>query len=91
MRLCREATPKQYLFVSSITSAMKAISSKGTIEEKQVEDPAQANGLGYGQSKLVAERLALRFAARSQLPVTIARVGQIAGDTVNGRASDAFQ
>jgi thioester reductase-like protein len=85
MRLCSTQSLKQFMFVSSIASATHAVSHMRTIEEKPVDDQKCASSMGYGQSKLVAERLATQYAARFNVPVTIARVGQIAGDSVNGR------
>jgi thioester reductase-like protein len=90
MRLCSGSTqqsPKQFMFVSSITSSIHAVGPSGLVEEKPVDDQRGASGMGYGQSKLVTERLATQYAARFNVPVTIARVGQIAGDTVNGRSA----
>jgi len=82
MRLCcATPQPKQFIFVSSIAAAMR---SGETVEEAPIEDQSCASMTGYGQSKLLTERLAVRCAARFHVPVTIARVGQIAGDTLNG-------
>ena len=48
--------------------------------------------MGYAQSKLVSERLCSLASKSHHLPTTIARVGQISGDTHNGQwnTSDAI-
>ncbi|ELR20147.1 NADbinding domain 4 domain containing protein [Acanthamoeba castellanii str. Neff] len=85
MRLCSADALKQYMFVSSITAAIRNVAGpQGTVPEQVVDDQHRASAMGYGQSKLVTERLAARYAERFSVPVTIARVGQIAGDSIHG-------
>ncbi len=85
MRLCSAHALKQYMFVSSITAAIRNVAGpQGTVPEQVVDDQHRASAMGYGQSKLVTERLAARYAERFGVPVTIARVGQIAGDSIHG-------
>jgi thioester reductase-like protein len=84
MRLCSARTLKQFVFVSSIAASLRSANADGIIEERSIDDQRKASSMGYGQSKLLTERLAKQCAARFGMPVTIARVGQIAGDTVNG-------
>ena len=51
------------------------------IPESILEDPAAAQETGYAESKFVAEHILNTAALRAHLPVTVLRVGQIAGST----------
>lgn len=44
-------------------------------------DPETAVGMGYSESKWVAEHLLAHAAKKRNLPATIVRVGQLGGDT----------
>lgn len=82
-------------FVSSIATVLRApLDDKGKVLERRYGWDAVGAGLGYGQSKWVAEEvLAAAAAARSGgLEVRIARLGQVVGDTRHGRwkAAEAY-
>jgi thioester reductase-like protein len=68
-------------FVSSVASAAewKTVYPNTAVEERPFESYDVASSLGYGQSKHVSERVLA--AASSSVPVTILRMGQIAGPT----------
>ncbi|KAF7556428.1 hypothetical protein G7Z17_g1408 [Cylindrodendrum hubeiense] len=68
----------QLFFISSISSVAGL---KGTILEKVYEDWLAPQGMGYGQSKFVSERLLDTAAKEADIPCVICRVGQIAGPT----------
>lgn len=67
----------QVLFVSSISAVgnMDGV----TAEERVYNEWTASDGTGYGQSKLIAERLLDAAARDAGIPCTICRVGQIAG------------
>ncbi|KAK5123225.1 hypothetical protein LTR85_003424 [Meristemomyces frigidus] len=73
-------------FVSSIGAVQRWSNCKRDdasteVPEAIVEDWAAAGGVGYTQSKLVAERMLATAAAKAGTPCAICRVGQIAGPT----------
>ena len=73
----------QFLFCSSTASVSAQMSP---ILERVSSNPTDANSLGYSRSKWVAEAIC---DAASQTPgmsgrVSILRIGQLTGDTVNG-------
>jgi thioester reductase-like protein len=84
LRIASTGDIKQFMFVSSITSASNAANSAGVVEEKPVHHQEYGGYFGYGQSKLVTERISIEYAKRFNVPVTISRVGQVAGDSING-------
>lgn len=51
------------------------------VPETVLDDYADAQPHGYGESKHVAERILAEAAKKTGLPVTILRIGQIAGST----------
>ncbi|MCX2968305.1 MULTISPECIES: non-ribosomal peptide synthetase [Streptomyces] len=61
------------------------------IDEDAVPDTPEGLGIGYAQSKWVAERLALAARERG-VPVTVHRIGRIGPDTASGacRTDDFF-
>lgn len=70
------------VFVSSISSVQEWASVFSTpVTEASLESYDVASPLGYGQSKHVAERILSRASAASNIPVTILRLGQVAGST----------
>ena len=72
------------IFVSSISSVgpwNPTYNNDLGIPEAPVEDFGAALSIGYGESKQVAERLLHRAATKSQIPVSILRVGYIGGPT----------
>ncbi|CAJ2511290.1 Uu.00g069150.m01.CDS01 [Anthostomella pinea] len=66
------------VFVSSISS-VASMASKATVPEAPVDDPLAALNIGYGQSKLAAERILASATRKSGVPVTIVRVCQVGG------------
>ncbi|KAI0401682.1 acetyl-CoA synthetase-like protein [Xylaria palmicola] len=65
------------LFVSSV-SAVGAWEGKGPVPEEPVED-LNCAAMGYGQAKLVSERLLHEAAVTSGLRAAVCRVGVVAG------------
>ncbi|MFF6995503.1 amino acid adenylation domain-containing protein [Streptomyces sp. NPDC008313] len=55
----------------------------GTITEEAVPDSCEGLGIGYTQSKWVAEGI-VRLARERGMPVTVYRIGRISGDSVTG-------
>ena len=76
--------PPVFGFCSSVASAM-AFEGR-IVPEAVIANPAAATGLGYSQSKWVAEQLCQRANDTTALRgrVAIFRVGQLAGDTKHG-------
>ncbi|KAB8212561.1 male sterility protein-domain-containing protein [Aspergillus parasiticus] len=68
-------------FISSIATTSSWDSSRGKIPEDILPDTVEPPLQGYGQSKCVAENICLAASTRSGVPVTILRVGQVAGPT----------
>ena len=69
-------------FVSSISSVgnwAAVYSAKEPIPETPLDDYLVAQEMGYGESKHVSERILGITSSRSSVPVSILRVGQIAG------------
>ncbi|KAI0391361.1 hypothetical protein F5Y17DRAFT_468272 [Xylariaceae sp. FL0594] len=75
----------ELFFVSSI-SAVSGLSGK--VMEKVYEEWSAAEATGYGQSKLLSERLLDMAAREANIPSTICRVGQIAGPTWEGEEKE---
>lgn len=74
---------------SSKISADDKAQYGGQIPEAILEDgPDLAAPFGYAQSKHVAERILARASRVCNIPVTVARVGQIAGQSVDSVSSD---
>lgn len=75
----------KFIFCSSTASvaSFSSIYSGQAIPEQLITDPKVSGGIGYSQSKWVAENICLR-AAGPHSDVTIVRVGQVSGDTING-------
>lgn len=68
-------------FVSSIATTSGWDPSRGKIPEDILPNTVEPPLQGYGQSKYVAENICLAASTRSGVPVTILRVGQVAGPT----------
>lgn len=72
-------------FVSSISSVVNydqdAASNREAVPEHIIEDWHVANDGGYGQSKLISERILDAAAKQAGTPTAVCRVGQIAGPT----------
>ncbi|KAJ7665037.1 acetyl-CoA synthetase-like protein [Mycena polygramma] len=75
-------TRPSILFTSSISVFSNQPASP--IKELAVSDPEVALGIGYGESKWVAENLLLRASEYTGLRTHIVRVGQLCGDSVIG-------
>lgn len=74
------------VFVSSVSSVQEWASIFPTrVTEATLDSYDVASPLGYGQSKHVAERILARASAASNIPVTILRLGQVAGPTNTGQ------
>lgn len=70
------------IFVSSIATATAwAENHDDPVPETVMSDWYAAEGMGYAQSKLIAERLLAAASEKSGLRTSICRVGQIAGPT----------
>lgn len=68
-------------FISSIATALAAPVS---VAEDLVPWSYVEERMGYAQSKWVAEQLLASAAAQAEIPVRIARLGQVCGDSVEG-------
>lgn len=78
----KRQTPPRFVFISSIASVGNY---KGElIPERNFDDPTLPLEQGYGESKSVAERVLNQISAKSGLPMTIVRVGQLSGSTSTG-------
>ncbi|KAL4918623.1 hypothetical protein BDW62DRAFT_210450 [Aspergillus aurantiobrunneus] len=78
------SSPAQFYFCSSI-SAAAGTPLPASIAEAPIPELAHAQGMGYARSKLVAERVVQAAAERTGIVAKVLRVGQIVGDTVNGK------
>ncbi|KAK4552247.1 hypothetical protein LTR86_010601, partial [Recurvomyces mirabilis] len=80
-------SPIKFLFISSIGATSNwgsaAPTSRAEIPEVELTDWKVAR-TGYGQSKLLCERLLAHAAQTSSLLVTVVRVGQLAGPVMHG-------
>ena len=83
--LCERSHKRAHLmFVSSVSSVgnWSAVHpSRESIPESPSEQYAEAQLQGYGESKHVAERVLQSAARTCKLPVSVLRLGQIAGPT----------
>lgn len=69
-------------FISSISTISGWTVEHGpSVPEVPLEDPEVALEQGYGESKFVSERICAIASARSGVPTSLHRVGQIAGPT----------
>lgn len=67
------------VFVSSVSSVWSLAVSGSIVPEAPIEDPLAAMNLGYGQSKLAAERILTTAQLKSGIPVSVVRVCQVGG------------
>jgi thioester reductase-like protein len=72
--------PAKFYFCSSV-SAVSGTPKPATITETQVMDLSHAQSMGYGRSKLVAERITHIAMQRTGCMARVLRIGQLAGDT----------
>lgn len=80
----RAKSRPRVVFTSSIGSVhrwAKAISPIVPVPEEVINCTAAAMETGYGQSKQVAERFLAAAGTKLQIPISILRIGQIAGPT----------
>ncbi|KAL8893579.1 MAG: hypothetical protein Q9192_005129 [Flavoplaca navasiana] len=68
-------------FISTIGTVMDYGDDQSLVPETFMENWSSADGSGYSQSKLIAERILANASKTYDVPVTICRVGQIAGPT----------
>ena len=69
----------EIFFVSSISAVMKWPPHKGLVPESIIDDYAVPEAIGYAESKHISERLLDQANTECNIPVSICRVGQIAG------------
>ena len=88
------ALSPRFGFCSSVAAVAAYDKGVGDIPETIISDPAAATGIGYSQSKWVAEQICARAAKGTRLKsrMTVFRVGQLAGDLEHGvwNASEAW-
>ncbi|KAJ9615537.1 hypothetical protein H2200_001612 [Cladophialophora chaetospira] len=72
--------PAKFFFCSSV-SAASGTPKPATIAETQVMDLSHAQHMGYGRSKLVAERITHLAMLNTGCKGRVLRIGQLAGDT----------
>ena len=73
------------VFISSVASVSnwtKEYGEKHLVPEAALENDEIAGTLGYGESKHVAERILTVASDKCKLPISVLRVGQIAGSTI---------
>lgn len=81
----KSALSPRIAFISSISSVQEWTSVYPTttpVTEDALPSYQVASPLGYGQSKHASERILAEAAKVSRVPVTILRLGQVAGPTV---------
>ena len=71
------------VFISSISSVTRwpQVYGPKAVPEEPLRNPEVASKMGYGESKFVAENVLRTGHERTKVPITILRVGQIAGST----------
>ena len=77
------------IFISSISSVRNWSRMPGqeSVPHAPISHYSVASTMGYGESKLVAENILARANERAGVPVSILRVGQIAGSTISSDAA----
>lgn len=70
-------------FCSSVSAVARRPNTEGPVPETAPK-PAWAQGMGYAQSKSVAEAICAQAAEKAGIPVRVLRIGQIVADTVHG-------
>ena len=89
LQLCRTSQfGARLIFCSSISSVQEwaNLHPGEKVPEAPIgeEDFKVSSPLGYGQSKQVSERIMARASIEYKIPVTILRIGQVAGPTAEG-------
>ncbi|KAH7135334.1 male sterility protein [Dendryphion nanum] len=82
--LCHAASgpqPASFDFCSSVSTVSRC---PATEAPETLAELSWAQGMGYAQSKLVAENLCMRAAKSTGVRARVLRVGQIVADTVHG-------
>ncbi|KAF8884616.1 acetyl-CoA synthetase-like protein [Infundibulicybe gibba] len=78
--------PKRFYFISSIGVVLE--SETTPVPEKIMpwtkDDPSPASPHGYSESKFICEYLVEAASALLEIPCSVARIGQISGDTLAG-------
>lgn len=72
--------PAKFFFCSSV-AAVSGTPKHAKIAEAQVSDLSYAQPIGYGRSKLVAERITQAAMQSTGCVTRVLRIGQLAGDT----------
>lgn len=80
----RRPKPALFIFCSSISVAGACV----VVPDDYIQDLGAAQRMGYARSKLVAELVVQNAVEQAGARVTVARIGQIVGDTVNGVWND---
>lgn len=81
------ATPARFLFCSSIAAASGSPPG-ALIPEAPIHDLAQASDTGYGQSKLVGERIVEAAVLDAGANAAVLRIGQVVGGMKSGWWND---
>lgn len=79
--------PKHLVFCSSTASVCNNtidVTTANQIVESMDRNPLHAGSLGYSQSKWVAEAICSLACQRTRANISIIRIGQLSGNTVNG-------
>ncbi|KAI8629909.1 hypothetical protein F5Y19DRAFT_63030 [Xylariaceae sp. FL1651] len=80
--LC-QAGGGSFNFCSSVSVVARHPAEQGPVPEQE-PGAGEVQGMGYAQSKWVAEVLSSRAAHETNIPVRVLRIGQIVADTVHG-------
>jgi thioester reductase-like protein len=86
LRLCQSvpfSRPADFSFISSI-SAAAGTPVPALIDEVYLNDPTQAQNMGYARSKYVTEQVVRAAATATPQHARVLRTGQIVGDTIQG-------
>lgn len=70
-------------FCSSVSTVSRHPDEQGPVPEA-LPEAKWAQGMGYAQSKCVAEAICARAAEQAGIPVRVLRIGQIVADTTHG-------
>ncbi|KAJ5176185.1 uncharacterized protein N7482_002062 [Penicillium canariense] len=88
LEIANKATSRpRIVFTSSISTVAgwaKAVAPNVPVPEEVIKCPGAASHTGYAQSKHIAERLLAAAGAKLQIPISILRIGQVAGPTTIG-------
>lgn len=82
LTLCQNGSAA-FNFCSSVSAVARHPDTDGPVPEA-VPKFEWAQGMGYAQSKSVAETICARAAEQAGIPVRVLRIGQIVADTVHG-------